>query len=48
MTKYAFRKKILMNEKKNNLYERLFFIQTRDLFEFNNICLIQTKYIWVK
>ena len=31
-----------MNE--NNLFERLFLIQTKDSFELNNICMIQTKY----
>ena len=32
----------------NNLFERLFLIQTNDLFQLNNICLIQTKYLWTK
>ena len=31
--------------KENNLFGRLFLIQTKDLFELNNICLIQTKYV---
>ena len=31
--------------KENNLFERPFLIQARDLFELNNICLIQTKYL---
>ena len=34
--------------KEINLFKRFFFIQTKDLFELNNICLIQTQYIWVK
>ena len=34
--------------KENNLFERLFFIQKKDLFELNNICLIQTEYLWAK
>ena len=34
--------------KENNLFERLFLVQTKDLFELNNICLIQTKYPWDK
>ena len=29
----------------NNFFKGLFFIQTKDLFELNNICLIQTKYL---
>ena len=32
--------------KENNLFERLFLIQTKDLFESNNISLIHTKYFW--
>ena len=27
--------------KENNLFKRLYSIQTKDLFELNNICLIQ-------
>ena len=34
--------------KENNLFGRLFLIQTKDLFESNNICLIQAKYLWAK
>ena len=30
------------------LFERLALIQTKNLFELNNICLIQTKYLWTK
>ena len=29
-----------------DFFERLFLIQTKDLFKFNNTCLIQTKYFW--
>ena len=31
--------------KENNLFERLFLIQTKDSFELNNIYLIQTEYL---
>ena len=31
--------------KESNLLERHFLIQTKDLFELNNICSIQTKYL---
>ena len=34
--------------KENNLFERLFFIRTKDLFELNNIWLIQSKNPWNK
>ena len=33
--------------KENNLFERIFMIQTKDLSELN-ICLIQRKYLWDK
>ena len=34
--------------KENNLFNDLCFIQTKDLFELNNIFLIPTKYLWAK
>ena len=34
--------------KENNLFKRLFLIETKYLFELNNICLIQTEYLWAK
>ena len=34
--------------KENNLFERLSLISKNDLFELNNICLIQKKYFWAK
>ena len=34
--------------KENNLFERLFLVQTKYLFELNNICLNKTKYLWAK
>ena len=34
--------------KEDNWFKRLFLIEKKDLFELNNICLIETKYIWAK
>ena len=34
--------------KENDLFERLFLIQTKELFELNNISSIQTKYFRAK
>ena len=34
--------------KENILFERLSLIQTKYLFELNNICLIQINYLWAK
>ena len=34
--------------KENNLLESLFLIKKEDLFELNNIFLIETKYLWAK
>ena len=34
--------------KQNNLFERLFYIKAKDVLKLNNICLIQTKYLWAK
>ena len=41
------RKKIWLI-KENNISVRLFLIQTKNVFELNNICSIQTKYLWVR
>ena len=34
--------------KENNMFEKLSLISKNDLFELNNIFLIQTKYFWAK